>query len=168
MTRPSPLATPAPPFVHLAVSPGGALSGPAVPPGTLVRRIDGRRALAKPALLRELARAFGLPETFGANWDALEDSLSDLGELTAPGYLLAIEHADRLLAGKPAEYRTLLAILEAVGRWWATPQDGPAARPARPFHTVLAVAPDRLRVRRSWRAAPLEPASGAEAPRPAP
>jgi len=50
-----------------------------------------------------------------------------------------VTHADQVLAGAPDELPTLLAILEAAGREWATPRTAGGPRPATPFHVLLAV-----------------------------
>ncbi len=44
----------------------------------------------KDALLKTIAAALEFPDWFGANWDALEDCLSDL---PGAGYVLLFEHA---------------------------------------------------------------------------
>jgi hypothetical protein len=137
------LERPRGPWVHRLAAPGPpALAAlRARPPGWVVREIDGRRAATKPDLLDLVAGAFDFPATFGRNWDALEDSLADLGWLAAPGYLLIVTEAEALLRGEPAggdaALGTFLAVLRAVGRSWATARGGADARPAAPFHAVL-------------------------------
>ncbi|WP_049622760.1 barstar family protein [Frateuria defendens] len=72
----------------------------------------------KPALLRELATALELPPGFGHNWDALSDSLRDLGWLPAPGYALLFDHANELRRAAPRDYATLHEVLtEAAAAW---------------------------------------------------
>lgn len=44
----------------------------------------------KPALMKNIAAALYFPDWFGANWDALEDCLSDLPQ---KGYVLLFEEA---------------------------------------------------------------------------
>ena len=154
MSSPSPadrFVSTAPPWVHLLVA-GHDAPGtlPAPPPGFVVRTLDGRRCRTKQALLDELARVLGFPAHFGRTWDALEDCLTDLGWLPGAGYRLIVLAADRLLAGNPAEYATLVALLEDVGRAWATATTGHPGRSAVPFHTVLVVPAHRLGVRPSW------------------
>jgi RNAse (barnase) inhibitor barstar len=145
------LASPAPPWVHLLVAGGDApRTLPAPPPGFVVRTLDGRRGRTKRALLDEIARVLAFPAHFGRTWDALEDCLTDLEWLPAPGYRLVIPAADRLLARRPADYATFVALLEDVGRAWATGKTGHPGRSVVPFHTVLVVATDRLPVRPDW------------------
>jgi hypothetical protein len=116
----------------------------------VVRTLDGRRCRTKRALLDEIARAFGFPAYFGRTWDALEDCLTDLGWLPGAGYRLILGAADRLLARDPASYVTLVALLEDVGRAWATGETGHPGRSAVPFHTVLVVTAGRLATRPNW------------------
>jgi hypothetical protein len=152
------LATVAPPWVHLLVT--GDEEPPALPqppPGVVVRILDGRRCRTKRALLSEMARVLEFPAHFGGTWDALEDCLTDLEWLPAQGYRLIILAADRLLAREPADYATLIALLEDVGRAWGTRATGHPGRGAVPFHTVLVVPPHRRSVRASWGVAPLAP-----------
>ena len=96
----------------------------------MVRTLDGRRCRTKRALLDELARVLGFPAHFGRTWDALEDCLTDLGWLPGAGYRLVVLAADRLLAREPAGYATFVALLEDVGRAWATAATGHPGRGA--------------------------------------
>ena len=157
------LAETSPPWVELLVVAGGRMPDGLDRrlPGFAVRRLDGRRCGTKPALLAELARVLAFPAHFGRNWDALEDCLTDLEWLPAPGYLLVVTQADRLLAGRPADYRTFVSILESAGAEWAAARTGVTARAPRPFHTLLAVDASRVAARRSWRV-PVRPDDGGE------
>jgi RNAse (barnase) inhibitor barstar len=71
----------------------------------------------KSELLATLARSLALPETFGANWDALSDSLQDL-TVAPQGIVLHLEHvsdAKRALAG---EWLTFVEILRDAAMYW--------------------------------------------------
>jgi RNAse (barnase) inhibitor barstar len=57
---------------------------------------------------RALATAAGLPSWFGANLDALWDSLTDL---TGPTGLI-LEHWTRLARAEPGDWPKILAVLE--------------------------------------------------------
>ena len=154
MSSPSPadrLASTAPPWVHLLVAGDDApVTLPAPPTGFVVRTLDGRRCRTKRSLLDEMARVLGFPAHFGRTWDALEDCLTDLGWLPGAGYRLIVLAADRLLARDPAGYATFVALLEDVGRAWATAATGHPGRSAQPFHTVLVVPAHRLGTRPTW------------------
>jgi len=140
------------PHVHLAVvKPGEETAGlAAAPPGFVSRTIDGRRCRTKAALLDALVHAFSLPAATGRNWDAIEEALADLEWLPARGYVLIVTEADVLLADAPDDYRIFVAMLEDVGREWATPRAGEWPRPATPFHACLVVAAGRETARMDW------------------
>jgi hypothetical protein len=145
------LAATTPPWVHLLVVEGDPTL-PAPPRGFVARTLEGRRCRTKRTLLDELARAFEFPAHFGWNWDALEDCLTDLDWLPGEGYRLVVRAADRLLARDETSYATFIALLADVGRAWAMATTGHPGRSAVAFHTVLVVAPNRLRARRRWNA----------------
>ena len=74
-------------------------------------RVDFGGAPDKEALLERLALALGFPAWFGANWDALEDCLSDLpGE----GYVVLFENPK---AGD--ELGILVDVLRSSAESWA-------------------------------------------------
>lgn len=87
--------------------------------GLLARRIDLHRCHDKAGLLRHIAEALELPATFGHNWDALSDSLRDLGWLPAPGYVLLFEHAIGLRDTAEEDFDTLLDIMAETAIDWA-------------------------------------------------
>jgi RNAse (barnase) inhibitor barstar len=65
----------------------------------------------KGELLRRLAAALKLPSGFGHNWDALVDSLRDLGWLHGIGHALLLDHANDLRQAAAKDFDTLLGIL---------------------------------------------------------
>lgn len=84
--------------------------------GFKVAVVDLASTTNRRALLDAIAVAFEFPPTFGHNWDALADSLADLSWLPAPGYMLLLDHADRLREAAPREFDTLLEILDDATR----------------------------------------------------
>jgi RNAse (barnase) inhibitor barstar len=69
--------------------------------------VDGRACRTRAAFFEEVARALRLPDYFGRNWDALTDSLRDVGAVT-----LIVAHAEELLSAEPPDqFTTLLAVL---------------------------------------------------------
>jgi RNAse (barnase) inhibitor barstar len=143
-----------PPNVELLVLRSGGDPLAALPelPGFAVRQVDGRRCRTKAALLDEFARALELPTHFGRNWDAFEDCLNDLGWLPADGYVIVVASAHAVLAREgPEEYDTIISILEAAGREWATPRTAGVPRAATPFHVLLAVTARNRARRLNWR-----------------
>ncbi len=77
----------------------------------------GKLALAriryadKPVLLKNIAAALDFPDWFGANWDALEDCLSDL---PGKGYVLLFE---KPMPGD--DLGVLIDVLRSSAEWWA-------------------------------------------------
>ena len=75
-------------------------------------------AATRPTALDRIAGALQFPEWFGANFDALADSLGDLSWLPADGYVLLLEHTDDWRRADDDNFATLLDILnEAAVRW---------------------------------------------------
>lgn len=77
---------------------------------------DLGRVSGKSAILNTIARALEFPAHFGANWDALLDSLRDLSWRPARGYVV------HLRGVPPAEHspdvQTLLGIFEDAANYW--------------------------------------------------
>ena len=81
-----------------------------------VARITLADASGKSALMAQFASALEFPQWFGANWDALEDCLSDLSWTGARGHVLLIEGAGAL----SNDDRGVLAdILASAAAYWA-------------------------------------------------
>ena len=83
--------------------------------GTAWKSIDLVGVADKRALLEAFASALELPATFGANWDALADSVEDL-PVPAQGYVLQLRRASPLRLG--ADWPTLLEILREAALYW--------------------------------------------------
>jgi RNAse (barnase) inhibitor barstar len=80
--------------------------------------IDGKKIERKEQLLNHFATALRLPESFGHNWDALEECLTDLEAGDGDGYVIYFDHIDGLLAAHPDQLETLVEILrDAVESW---------------------------------------------------
>ncbi|MFC4908804.1 barstar family protein [Actinomadura gamaensis] len=81
--------------------------------------LDGRQARDKDGFLTLCAEAFAFPDWFGRNWDALEDSLTDLSWAPAEnGYLVFYESWAQLADADQASFRTALDVFaEAVASW---------------------------------------------------
>jgi hypothetical protein len=76
-----------------------------------VCRADLEGCHDKIELLKRLATALKLPSGFGQNWDALVDSLRDLGWLHGAGHALLLDHANDLRQAAAKDFDTLLGIL---------------------------------------------------------
>jgi len=87
--------------------------------GVVAARVPLEGAGTKPELLRRLAGALGFPDWFGANWDALEDCLTDLSWRPAEGYLVLLEGVSALEDLGSEDKEMFLDILRASARFWA-------------------------------------------------
>jgi RNAse (barnase) inhibitor barstar len=82
--------------------------------------LDGSAARDKPSFLAACMRAFSLPDWFGRNWDALEESLTDLAgsAARAPASIVLYDRWARFATAQPEEWATALDILQGtVERW---------------------------------------------------
>ena len=66
-----------------------------------------------------MARAVAAPAGFGANWDALADSVQDLGWRPAPGYVMHIRHSEGARAALASEWVRFMQILKETAKAWA-------------------------------------------------
>ncbi|GAB3791172.1 barstar family protein [Dyella agri] len=107
-----------------------------------VRRTDLAGCHGKAELLQCLASSLTLPADFGDNWDALADSLRDLGWLPAWGHVLLFDHASALQHGASGDFDVLLGILDDAATF---AQD--ADRPFFAFFALPDFAPDDGRLR---------------------
>lgn len=80
--------------------------------------VDLASARDKESLLAAIGRDMILPEWFGVNWDALADSLGDLGWRPAEGYLVILEHCDRVNGRAHDDFVVALQIFEAAALEW--------------------------------------------------
>ena len=86
--------------------------------GLFVARIDIGHAHHKGEFLDHVAKALRFPATFGRNWDALKDSLTDLEWLDAKGWVLVFEKSKHFGAGHKHEFDDAMAVLnEAAAAW---------------------------------------------------
>ena len=80
--------------------------------------IEGKNIQRKEQLLNHVATALHFPKSFGHNWDALEECLTDLEWVDAEGYILYYDHIDGLLETHPDQFETLVEIFrDAVASW---------------------------------------------------
>ena len=78
--------------------------------------VDGTTISSKAELLDALAAALEFPPYFGRNWDALNDSLTDLAP--AEGYLIVYAASGVLGRSDPAALATAREILANAAEWW--------------------------------------------------
>lgn len=84
--------------------------------GPRVSRVSLDGARDKGELLARVAGALQFPAWFGANWDALEDCLTDLSWLRADGHVLLLEGASGLPADDFGVFRD---VLSSSAQYWA-------------------------------------------------
>lgn len=100
----------------------------------LLTRISLAGVLEKNELLARVAQGMHFPAWFGANWDALEDCLTDLSWLEGDGHVLLLDGASGLNAD---DFGILTDVLSSSARFWAERRrsffavfvQGPAALP---------------------------------------
>jgi hypothetical protein len=117
-----------------------------------VRTVRGRLSETTSALLQECAAAVQFPLTFGENWDAAYDCLTDLAWLCSAGLILYIPDARRLLTRSPAEeHSRLQLVLSKAADFWRHPV---SPHSPRAFHVVLQAAEaDEAGLLNHWQAA---------------
>jgi barstar (barnase inhibitor) len=105
-----------------------------------VARISLAGASGKQAVMERVAAALQFPQWFGANWDALEDCLTDLSWTGAGGHVLLIEGADGLPRDEGGIF---IDILASAAAWWA--------ERGRPFFAVFVGAAPRAQLPELYR-----------------
>ena len=81
--------------------------------------IDRAPVFSKDTLLHALYQSCEFPKTFGFNWDALVDSLSDFSWAEHKSYTLILKRPALLKERAPTDYETLLEVMQAVSERWA-------------------------------------------------
>jgi hypothetical protein len=91
--------------------------------------VNGQRIHNKATFLQVCGAAMEFPGYVHHNWDAFEESVSDLSWAPAAGYLLLYDHVANFATQQPREWGMALTVLqEAVGTWGAQ---------GRPFFVLL-------------------------------
>ena len=86
--------------------------------GAAWREVDLLPVRSKEDLLRAFAEALDFPSHFGANWDALEDSLEDSDNLPGAGHVIHLRGADAARRALGEQWDTLLDILGEASTYW--------------------------------------------------
>jgi len=92
------------------------------------RRVDQRPPRAQ--FLRQL------PPSFGKNWDALADCLSDLSWLASDAFVICFSNADSYRDKYEEDFKTLIEILEEASSSWSEQQS--------PFWAFFGLADDEF------------------------
>lgn len=81
-------------------------------------RLVAEGVCTKSAMLRLIARVLSFPAWSGRNWDALEDCLTDLSWIDAPGIVIEIESFSSFAKADPEGFGTLLDIFKTAAEYW--------------------------------------------------
>ncbi len=114
--------------IYGAMAPGLYRLSAWVTPGSVERRVrkegwqyaylDGNQIRDKGDFLHAMDQTLRFPSYFGYNWDALEECLTDLSWLPAPGYVILYNRPNRFISNSLDEWTTARLILEeAVTHW---------------------------------------------------
>ncbi|HLU77414.1 MAG TPA: barstar family protein [Burkholderiales bacterium] len=77
-------------------------------------RVDLQGVSGKPELMRVFQRALGFADTFGANWDALHDALSERALDEPAGVALTLAHCGDVARAQGGHFERLVEVLDAV------------------------------------------------------
>lgn len=91
--------------------------------GLYVVRMDIGHAHHKEEFIDHIAKALHFPATYGKNWDALNDSLTDLawikeGGKAPAGFVLIFEKSKHFGAGHKHQFDDAMEVLKAVAESW--------------------------------------------------
>jgi RNAse (barnase) inhibitor barstar len=81
--------------------------------------IDLQHCHSKSQTLEILAAALQFPPSFGKNWDALADYLSDLSWLASDAFVICFSNADGYRNAHEEDFKTLIEILEEASSSWS-------------------------------------------------
>ena len=80
--------------------------------------IDATLVRTKAKLLGLIARELAFPSWAGRNWDALEDCVTDLGWIDAPGIVIQFEALDAYAKADPDGFVILVDIFKVAAEYW--------------------------------------------------
>ena len=106
--------------VYAAPAAPAALHASARAAGVAWFELDLKDVRAKPELLALCQQVFGVPPSFGHNWDALADSLEDFLWRPAPGYVVRVRNGGAFARSSPEDFATALEIFAAAATYWAS------------------------------------------------
>lgn len=86
--------------------------------GVAWKEIDLGPVRSKKALMDAFAKALDFPSHFGANWDALEDTLGDVECLPPGGYVIRLRDGARAEQALGEDWDTLLDVLRETSMYW--------------------------------------------------
>jgi hypothetical protein len=95
-----------------------ALDAAASEAGLKLTAVALERTRAKADLLASLSTALQFPSYFGLNWDALNDSLTDLTWKAAAGYVVLCRGLRTWLDANPTDGRTAVSVFQSAAEHW--------------------------------------------------
>ncbi|NTV72246.1 MAG: barstar family protein [Azonexaceae bacterium] len=99
---------------HLATTQQVTIETAARHANLCVLKADIAKQASTQDVLLQLGTALGFPDWYGANFDALFDCLTDADWHPAKGHVLFINGITRLRASQPADFATLIEVLQAA------------------------------------------------------
>jgi hypothetical protein len=104
--------------VHAWTGDPAALAAAANANGLKYLVADLQGVVSKTDLMKALDKGLSLPSHFGANWDALADSLEDDDWLEERGAVVYLHHAGPYRKAHPKDWTTLEDILAEGSDYW--------------------------------------------------
>jgi Barstar (barnase inhibitor) len=104
--------------VYAVPAPAAALRQGASASGLAWFDLDLAGVAAKAGLLARCHRVFGLPPSFGHNWDALTDCLEDFSWQPARGYVVYVSNGGEIARRSPQDFDAALEIFAAAATYW--------------------------------------------------
>ena len=84
--------------------------------------IDLQNCNSKTQLFEVLSEGLNFPPSFGRNWDALADYLSDLSWLASDSFVICFANSDHYRDASEEDFKTLIEILEEASASWGEQQ----------------------------------------------
>jgi RNAse (barnase) inhibitor barstar len=104
--------------VYRSKLPADEITAAAKTAGLHVFKINAGKARGKNDLLKLLAKTLRFPDSFGKNWDALHDSLTDLSWLRGKGWVLVLANGDVLARNHEDVFNTAVDVFSAAAESW--------------------------------------------------
>lgn len=104
--------------VHAWNGEAKALETAAASSGLKYLAADLHSVTSKNELMEALDKGLKLPSHFGANWDALADTLEDEDWFGHSGAVVVIQHANGYRKNHPQDWSTLEDILAEAADYW--------------------------------------------------
>lgn len=92
--------------------------------GYAVFLIEGDAIRDKDDFLASIARTLQFPPYFGANWDALEDCLTDMSWIEGDSFVIVCTSLNRFSSQHPRDFATALDIFKDAGAFWKSQGGG--------------------------------------------